>query len=39
MCVCIHVSEDARERQERSLDLLELELSVQLPNMDTEYQI
>lgn len=39
MCVYIHMIEDACERQKRSLDLLELELSVQLPNMDTEYQI
>lgn len=39
MCVCIHMSEDAHERQKRSLDFLELELPVQMPNMDTVYQI
>lgn len=39
MCVGIHMSEDARERQKRFLDLLELELPVQLPNMDTDDQI
>lgn len=39
MCVGIHVSEDARERQKRSLDLLEFELPVQLPNMDIDDKI
>lgn len=39
MCVGIHVSEDAREKQKRSLDLLELDLLVQLPNMDIDDKI